>query len=79
MITYSTFLTDKRYQKQKALLQRRQIMFGNGTELPLTALRAVSNTMRTECNPNYGFTGNPDPIKDLPQISRECITIGELV
>lgn len=54
-------------------------MFGNGTELPLTALRAVSNTMRTECNPNYGFTGNPDPIKDLPQISRECITIGELV
>ncbi|XP_067210065.1 ALK tyrosine kinase receptor isoform X2 [Linepithema humile] len=72
-------ITYKRYQKQKALLQRRQIMFGNGTELPLTALRAVSNTMRTECNPNYGFTGNPDPIKDLPQISRECITIGESV
>ncbi|KAL6257987.1 hypothetical protein P5V15_011582 [Pogonomyrmex californicus] len=63
----------KRYQNQKALLRRRQVMFGNGTEL--TALRAVSDTMMTEFNPNYEFAGNLYSFKDLPQIPRDCITL----
>ncbi|KAF3419780.1 hypothetical protein E2986_07868, partial [Frieseomelitta varia] len=62
-----------RYQSRKALLQRRQVMFGNGTEL--TSLRAVSDTMMTEFNPNYEFAGNLYSFKDLPQIPRECITL----
>lgn len=62
-----------RYQSRKALLQRRQIMFGNGTEL--RSLRAVSETMMTEFNPNYEFAGNLYSFKDLPQIPREHITL----
>ncbi|XP_029176509.1 ALK tyrosine kinase receptor-like isoform X2 [Nylanderia fulva] len=63
----------KRYQNQKELLRRRQMMFGNGTEL--TALRAVSDTMMTEFNPNYEFAGNLYSFKDLPQIPRDYITL----
>ncbi|XP_035737787.1 ALK tyrosine kinase receptor-like isoform X3 [Vespa mandarinia] len=62
-----------RYQNRKTLLQRRQVMFGNGTEL--TALRAVSDTMMTEFNPNYEFAGNLYSFKDLPQIPREYISL----
>ncbi|XP_076176518.1 anaplastic lymphoma kinase isoform X2 [Ptiloglossa arizonensis] len=62
-----------RYQSRKALLRRRQVMFGNGTEL--TSLRAVSDTMMTEFNPNYEFAGNLYSFKDLPQIPREYITL----
>lgn len=64
---------DNRYQSRKALLRRRQVMFGNGTEL--TSLRAVSDTMMTEFNPNYEFAGNLYSFKDLPQIPREYITL----
>ncbi|KMQ91292.1 alk tyrosine kinase receptor-like protein [Lasius niger] len=63
----------KRYQNQKELLHRRQVMFGNGTEL--TALRAVSDIMMTEFNPNYEFAGNLYSFKDLPQIPRDYITL----
>ncbi|XP_050480798.1 ALK tyrosine kinase receptor isoform X2 [Bombus huntii] len=66
-------LVCNRYQSRKALLQRRQIMFGNGTEL--RSLRAVSETMMTEFNPNYEFAGNLYSFKDLPQIPREHITL----
>lgn len=52
-------------------------MFGNGTEL--TALRAVSDTMMTEFNPNYEFAGNLYSFKDLPQIPRDNITLIKLV
>ncbi|XP_076236265.1 anaplastic lymphoma kinase isoform X2 [Calliopsis andreniformis] len=62
-----------RYQSRMALLRRRQVMFGNGTEL--TSLRAVSDTMMTEFNPNYEFAGNLYSFKDLPQIPREYITL----
>ncbi|CAK9818713.1 ALK tyrosine kinase receptor [Anthophora plagiata] len=62
-----------RYQSRKALLRRRQVMFGNGTEL--TSLRAVSDTMMTEFNPNYEFAGNLYSLKDLPQIPRDYITL----
>lgn len=48
-------------------------MFGNGTEL--RSLRAVSETMMTEFNPNYEFAGNLYSFKDLPQIPREHITL----
>ncbi|XP_031836034.1 anaplastic lymphoma kinase isoform X3 [Nomia melanderi] len=60
-----------RYQSRKALLRRRQVMFGNGTEL--TSLRAVTDTMMTEFNPNYEFAGNLYSFKDLPQIPRDYI------
>ncbi|XP_011256082.1 ALK tyrosine kinase receptor isoform X1 [Camponotus floridanus] len=63
----------KRYKSQQELLHRRQVMFGNGTEL--TALRAVSDTMMTEFNPNYEFAGNLYSFKDLPQIPRDNITL----
>ncbi|XP_070151129.1 ALK tyrosine kinase receptor isoform X2 [Polyergus mexicanus] len=63
----------KRYKNQQELLHRRQVMFGNGTEL--TALRAVSDTMMTEFNPNYEFAGNLYSFKDLPQIPRDNITL----
>ncbi|XP_061927825.1 leukocyte tyrosine kinase receptor isoform X5 [Apis cerana] len=62
-----------RYQNRKALIQRRQVMFGNGTEL--TSLQAVSDTIMTEFNPNYEFAGNLYSFKDLTQIPRECITL----
>ncbi|XP_015429458.1 PREDICTED: ALK tyrosine kinase receptor [Dufourea novaeangliae] len=62
-----------RYQSRKELLRRRQVMFGNGTEL--TSLRAVTDTMMTEFNPNYEFAGNLYSFKDLPQIPREYITL----
>ncbi|XP_076750221.1 anaplastic lymphoma kinase isoform X1 [Xylocopa sonorina] len=62
-----------RYQSRKALLRRRQVMFGNGTEL--ASLPALSNTMMTEFNPNYEFEGNLYSFKDLPQIPREYITL----
>ncbi|XP_017880511.1 ALK tyrosine kinase receptor isoform X2 [Ceratina calcarata] len=62
-----------RYENRKKLIRRRQIMFGNGTEL--TSLRAVSDTMMTEFNPNYEFAGNLYSFKDLPQIPRECIEL----
>ncbi|XP_014612844.1 PREDICTED: ALK tyrosine kinase receptor [Polistes canadensis] len=62
-----------RYQNRKALLRRRQAMFGNGTEL--TALGVVSDSMMTEFNPNYEFAGNLYSIKDLYQIPREHITL----
>lgn len=71
------FLIDKRYKNQQELLHRRQVMFGNGTEL--TALRAVSDTMMTEFNPNYEFAGNLYSFKDLPQIPRDNITLIKLV
>lgn len=64
---------DNRYQNKKALLRRRQVMFSNGTEL--TSLRAVSDTMMTEFNPNYEFAGNLYSFKDLPQIPRDYITL----
>ncbi|XP_017761306.1 PREDICTED: leukocyte tyrosine kinase receptor isoform X2 [Eufriesea mexicana] len=64
-----------RYQNRKAILQRRQVMFGNGTEL--TSLRAVSETMMTQFNPNYEFAGNLYRFKDLPQIPRDYITLGK--
>lgn len=64
---------DNRYQNRKALIQRRQVMFGNGTEL--TSLQAVSDTIMTEFNPNYEFAGNLYSFKDLTQIPRECITL----
>ncbi|XP_012145693.1 anaplastic lymphoma kinase isoform X2 [Megachile rotundata] len=62
-----------RYQNRKELLRRRQVMFGNGTEL--TSLRAVSDTMMTEFNPNYEFAGNLYSFKDLKKIPREDITL----
>ncbi|XP_051176144.1 leukocyte tyrosine kinase receptor-like [Leptopilina boulardi] len=62
-----------RYQHRKALIRRRQVMFGNGTEL--TALRAVSDSMMTEFNPNYEFAGNLYSFKDLPQIPRDNISL----
>ncbi|XP_012251030.2 ALK tyrosine kinase receptor isoform X2 [Athalia rosae] len=62
-----------RYQHRKALLRRRQVMFGNGTEL--TSLRAVSDNMMTEFNPNYEFAGNLYSFKDLPQIPRDNISL----
>ncbi|XP_034171879.1 anaplastic lymphoma kinase isoform X1 [Osmia lignaria lignaria] len=62
-----------RYQNKKALLRRRQVMFGNGTEL--TSLHGVSDTMMTEFNPNYEFAGNLYSFKDLPQIPRDYITL----
>ncbi|XP_066597119.1 leukocyte tyrosine kinase receptor [Prorops nasuta] len=62
-----------RYQNKKALLRRRQVMFGNGTEL--TALRTVSDSMMTEFNPNYEFAGNLYSFKDLPQIPRDNIAL----
>ncbi|XP_011494179.1 PREDICTED: leukocyte tyrosine kinase receptor [Ceratosolen solmsi marchali] len=62
-----------RYQNRKALLRRRQVMFGNGTEL--TALRVVSDSMMTEFNPNYEFAGNLYSFKDLPQIPRDNIDL----
>ncbi|XP_068993762.1 ALK tyrosine kinase receptor isoform X2 [Neodiprion pinetum] len=62
-----------RYQHRKALLRRRQVMFGNGTEL--TSLRIVSDTMMTEFNPNYEFAGNLYSFKDLPQIPRDSISL----
>ncbi|XP_015594749.1 ALK tyrosine kinase receptor isoform X1 [Cephus cinctus] len=62
-----------RYQNRKALSRRRQVMFGNGTEL--TALRAVSDNMMTEFNPNYEFAGNLYTFKDLPQIPRDNISL----
>jgi len=71
------FSIDKRYKSQQELLHRRQVMFGNGTEL--TALRAVSDTMMTEFNPNYEFAGNLYSFKDLPQIPRDNITLVKLV
>lgn len=71
------FSIDKRYKNQQELLHRRQVMFGNGTEL--TALRAVSDTMMTEFNPNYEFAGNLYSFKDLPQIPRDNITLVKLV
>lgn len=61
-----------RYQNRKALIRRRQVMFGNGTEL--TTLNAVSDHMMTEFNPNYEFAGNLYSIKDLPQIPRDTIS-----
>lgn len=63
--------TDNRYQHRKALLRRRQVMFGNGTEL--TSLRVVSDSMMTEFNPNYEYDGNLYSFKDLPQIPRDNI------
>ncbi|XP_024885516.1 leukocyte tyrosine kinase receptor [Temnothorax curvispinosus] len=65
----------KRYQKQKALSHRRQVMFGNGTELAALRPGNVSDTMMTEFNPNYEFAGNLYSFKDLPQIPRDCITL----
>ncbi|XP_011878033.1 PREDICTED: ALK tyrosine kinase receptor [Vollenhovia emeryi] len=65
----------KRYQKRKALSHRRQVMFGNGTELAALHPGHVSDTMMTEFNPNYEFAGNLYSFKDLPQIPRECITL----
>lgn len=64
---------DNRYQQRKDLLHRRQAMFGNGTEL--ISLRAVSDNMMTEFNPNYEFAGNLYSFKDLPQIPRENISL----
>ncbi|XP_033330553.2 anaplastic lymphoma kinase isoform X2 [Megalopta genalis] len=60
-----------RYQSRKALSHRRQVMFGNGTEL--RSLQAVTDTMMTEFNPNYEFAGNLYSFKDLPQIPRDYI------
>ncbi|KYN34630.1 ALK tyrosine kinase receptor [Trachymyrmex septentrionalis] len=65
----------KRYQKQKALSHRRQVMFGNGTELAALRPGYQSDTMMTEYNPNYEFAGNLYSFKDLPQIPRECIDL----
>ena len=48
-------------------------MFGNGTEL--ASLRVVSDQMMTELNPNYDFAGNNYSFKDLPQISRDSISL----
>ncbi|XP_025157747.1 ALK tyrosine kinase receptor [Harpegnathos saltator] len=67
------FSLNKRFQCKKALLHRRQMILGNGTEL--TALRAMSGTLITEFNPNYEFAGNLYSFKDLPQIPRECISL----
>ena len=67
-----SWLADNRYQNRKALLRRRQVMFGNGHEL--TSLHAVSDSMMTEFNPNYEFAGNMYSIKDLPHIPRDNIT-----
>ncbi|KAK0161971.1 hypothetical protein PV327_008362 [Microctonus hyperodae] len=61
-----------RYQNRKALLKRRQVMFGNGTELAV--LELVTDNMMTEFNPNYEFAGNLYSIKDLPQIPRDSIS-----
>ena len=69
----SLLFIDNRYQHRKALIKRRQVMFGNGTEL--TALRAVSDSMMTEFNPNYEFAGNLYSFKDLPQIPRDNISL----
>ncbi|XP_008548464.1 ALK tyrosine kinase receptor isoform X1 [Microplitis demolitor] len=66
------FILYNRYQNKKALIRRRQVMFGNGTEL--TSLPVVSDTIMTEFNPNYEFAGNFYSIKDLPQIPRESIS-----
>lgn len=74
---YKFYSVDNRYQNRKALLRRRQVMFGNGTEL--TALGVVSDTMMTEFNPNYEFAGNLYSFKDLPQIPREYISLVKLV
>ncbi|XP_063995101.1 leukocyte tyrosine kinase receptor isoform X2 [Diachasmimorpha longicaudata] len=62
-----------RYQNRKALQERRQNMFGNGTELAALQTLTTENMM-TEFNPNYEFAGNLYSIKDLPQIPRETIT-----
>ncbi|XP_076635362.1 anaplastic lymphoma kinase isoform X1 [Colletes latitarsis] len=77
LIAFTTvcLLLYNRYQSRKALLRRRQVMFGNGTEL--TSLRAVSDTMMTEFNPNYEFAGNLYSFKDLPQIPHEYINLGK--
>ncbi|XP_076675839.1 anaplastic lymphoma kinase isoform X2 [Andrena cerasifolii] len=71
--TALSLLLYNRYQSRKALLRRRQVMFGNGTEL--RSLRAVSDSMMTEFNPNYEFAGNLYSFKDLPQIPRDYITL----
>ncbi|XP_076300861.1 anaplastic lymphoma kinase isoform X1 [Lasioglossum baleicum] len=60
-----------RYQSRKAHSRRRERIFGNGIELP--SLRAVTDHMMTEFNPNYEFAGNLYSFKDLPQIPREYI------
>ncbi|XP_012522088.2 ALK tyrosine kinase receptor [Monomorium pharaonis] len=65
----------KRYQKQKAVSHRRQVMFGNGTELAALRPGHLSDTIMTEFNPNYEFAGNIYSFKDLPHIPRECITL----
>lgn len=62
-----------RYQNRKELIRRRQLMFGNGTEL--RALPNVSDTIMTEFNPNYEFDGNLYSFKDLPQIPRDYISL----
>ncbi|XP_031782038.1 leukocyte tyrosine kinase receptor isoform X2 [Nasonia vitripennis] len=67
------FLLYNRYQNRKELERRRQVMFGNGTEL--TSLRVVSDSMMTEFNPNYEFAGNLYSFKDLPQIPRDSVTL----
>ncbi|XP_011304808.1 ALK tyrosine kinase receptor isoform X2 [Fopius arisanus] len=67
------FLLYNRYQNKKAHQERRQNMFGNGTELAALQTLTTENMM-TEFNPNYEFAGNLYSIKDLPQIPRESIT-----
>ncbi|XP_018396574.1 PREDICTED: ALK tyrosine kinase receptor [Cyphomyrmex costatus] len=65
----------KRYRKQKALTHRRQVMFGNGTELAALRPGHQSDTIMTEYNPNYEFAGNLYSLKDLSQIPRDCIDL----